>query len=484
MEAVQASYTEYPLEEYNQNPFIQALPPLIDKPTIIKKLAVNPSFSEEERNLDSFYRMHMLNRIYQFFQPLPIHLEIWNMIHSLLLQGYLARNPFNPAYKRYLNETGKQIINRTFDINSQSNFRTTAGCGTLIGFSGMGKTTTVNRVLSNIPQIIVHNEYRGQHYNQIQLVWLKLDAPPTSSLKALCLQFFMRVDELLGTNNYKKQVSRNSSVDMMLHLIAQLSQNIGLGLLLIDETQNIKGRGADQIMNFFVSPINAGVNLAVIGTPGAYSLFGDELRIARRLTGNAEIIFNNMNYNNEFKFLLESMWKYQWTRNPVPLTEEMARVIFDESQGVSDLVVKIFIYSQQKAVSTGKEELTVDLVRKVASEKFKLMKPMLDAIRSGNPYRIAKYEDIKRIDNTTMQSEIAPNKKMEKTKKIISPPKNNVKDVPAPVKKAKRNIKYEDGDLRLLLKNGTKDGVTPYDILLKNGLIDDMKSWNEGIFYD
>src|SRR5699024_9841219 len=238
-------------EEFNENPFIQALPPLADKKTIIKQLTVNPLFNTEERNMDNIYRQHMLNRLYQFYQPLPIHLEIWNMIHSLLMQGYLARNPFDAEYKRYLNETGKQIINRSYDINSRKNFRTTASCGTLIGFSCMGKTTTINRILSNIPQVIVHNEYKSKHFNYIQLVWLKIDAPSTSSLKAICLQFFMKVDELLGTNNYKKYVSRNVSVDTMLPLISQLSQNIALGLLIIDETQNIKGRGADQIMNFF-----------------------------------------------------------------------------------------------------------------------------------------------------------------------------------------------------------------------------------------
>lgn len=481
MEALQANYTEFPLEEFNQNPFIQALPPLVDKPVVIKKLAMNPSFSEEERTMDSVYRLHMVNRLYQFFQPLPIHLEIWDMIHSLLLQGYLARNPFDPAYKRYLNETGKQIINRSFDINSRQNFRTTAGCGTLIGFSGMGKTTSVSRVLSNIPQVIVHNEYRGQHFNQIQLVWLKLDAPSTSSLKALCLQFFMRVDELLGTNNYKKYVSRNASVDLMLPLIGQLAQNIGLGLLIIDETQNIKGRGADQIMNFFVSLINSGVNLAIIGTPGAYGLFGDELRIARRLTGNSEIIFNNMEYNNEFKFLLESMWRYQWTRKFTPLTEGFAKVIYDETQGISDLIVKLFVYSQQKAISTGKEELTVELVRSVANDKFKLMKQMLEAIRSGNPYQIAKYEDIKRIEATTTQvMEKKPAKEVVKIEKKKQEQKKKIIESPPPVKKVKRNIEYADGDLRLLLKNGTKDEKSPYEILLEYGLIDDMTNWNVG----
>ncbi|MCI1589785.1 ATP-binding protein [Heyndrickxia oleronia] len=483
MEAIQASNTEYPLDEFNQNPFIQALPPLADMSTIIKKLAMNPLFAEQERQMESVYRLQMISRLYQFFQPLPIHLEIWDMINNLLIQGYLARNPFDPAYKRYLHETGKQIINRTFDINSRQNFRTTAGCGTLIGLSGMGKTTSVGRVLSNIPQVVIHNEYRGQHFNQIQLVWIKLDAPSTSSLKALCLQFFMRVDELLGTNNYKKYVSRNASVDMMLPLIGQLAQNIGLGLLIIDETQNIKGRGADQIMNFFVNLINSGVNLAIIGTPGAYGLFGDELRIARRLTGNSEIIFNNMDYDNEFKFLLESIWRYQWIKKPAKLTEEFAKVIYDETQGISDLIVKIFVYSQQKAISTGKEELTVELMRNVANEKFKLMREMLKAIRSGNPYKIAKYEDIRRIESATIQSVNEHPRKPLKAKNNEKSRNNDTKVVPTmpEVKKAKRNTEYAEGDLRLLLKNGVKQGKTPYEVLLEHGSIDDMVQWNVGV---
>lgn len=37
MEAVQANYTKFPLEEFNENPFIMALPPLEDNKNIIKK---------------------------------------------------------------------------------------------------------------------------------------------------------------------------------------------------------------------------------------------------------------------------------------------------------------------------------------------------------------------------------------------------------------------------------------------------------------
>lgn len=476
MEAVQAEYTDFPLAEFNENPLIQALTPLSNKQEIIQKLMIKPMYKKEEKSTDSVYRVHMVNRLFQLFQPLPISIDVWNMVHSLIMQGYLARNPFDKNYRQYINETGKEIINRSFDINSRTNFRSTAGCGTFIGFSGMGKTTTINRVLGNIPQVIIHNEYKGQHFNQIQLVWLKLEAPSNSSLKALCLQFFMKIDELLGTNNYKKYVSRNMSVDNMLPLISQVAQNIGLGLLIIDETQNIKKRGAHQIMNFFVYLINSGINLCLIGTPGAYDLFGKELRITRRLTGNAEIIYNNMEYGNQFEFLLKSIWEYQWTQKFVPYNEDFGKLFYEHTQGLSDLIIKLFVYAQQEAIETGKEELSIGLIKKVARERFRLLEPMVDAIRSGNPHRMSKYEDIRRIDiekiSVSKDKEIkkpapARKKSQEKTKAVkhVKPnKKNEIKD-------------YMEDDLRYLLQQGVGSDLTPYQVLLENGYIEDATNW-------
>lgn len=87
MEAVQADYKEFPLEEFNQNPLIQALPPLLDKAAIIRKLMVKPIYNDEEKHAESIYRIHMINRLFQLYTPLPVHIDVWNMVHTLILQG-------------------------------------------------------------------------------------------------------------------------------------------------------------------------------------------------------------------------------------------------------------------------------------------------------------------------------------------------------------------------------------------------------------
>ncbi|MFJ7371547.1 AAA family ATPase [Lysinibacillus sp. NPDC098008] len=477
MDAVQATYHESPLEEYNSNPFIQALPPLMTKQGIIDSLAMPISFDESERDYDSAFRLHMVQRLYKLFQPLPRHLDVWNTTFSLLYQGYISRNPFDKEYIRQRNQMGKEIIAKSFDVNNQSTFRTTASCATLIGYSGMGKTSSVQRVLNNIPQVIVHNEYNGQQFNQLQLTHLTLQTPHSSSLKALTLQFFMKVDEILGTNNYKRNVSKNTSVDAMLPQMGQVANNIGLGLLVIDEIQHLQNRAIKQMMNYFVTLMNSfGVPILFIGTPAAYSIFQQEFRIARRVSGNGEISWNNMENNKEFRFFLESLWRYQWTQVFTPLTDEMVTVFYEHTQGVSDLIVKLFANVQVMAISSGKEAFTASMVRKVAKEQFKLMQPMIDAIKSKNPYKMHQYEDLGRLE---VEQQVQPIKQPRISSVKVA------KQQPITVKKPKltrgtQGYTYEENDIRFSYQKNIEANAI-YDALVKQGYIDDMKSWIGGV---
>ena len=67
----EAVYREQVIKEYGGNPFIEALPPLYAPEEVVEKLAVYPYYSEEERNLDARYRIHLTQKLFQCFQPLP-----------------------------------------------------------------------------------------------------------------------------------------------------------------------------------------------------------------------------------------------------------------------------------------------------------------------------------------------------------------------------------------------------------------------------
>ncbi|ERI95231.1 cysteine protease domain, YopT-type [Clostridiales bacterium oral taxon 876 str. F0540] len=467
MEAVEAEYKVQPIEEYNSNPFIQALPEMQNKEGIVRGLVLNQPFNIEERNLDASIRIHILQRIYKVFLPLPIHLEVWRTIDTLIRQGYVARNPYDKEYRRYLNEVGGNISKRAYEINARSSFTTTASCGLLAGFSGMGKTSCVNRVLSNFPQIICHNYYKGGHFNQLQLTWLRLEAP--SSLKSLAIQFFVKTDELLGTNNFKRYMTKNLSTDALLSLMQVVCNNIGLGLIVLDEVQNLNRNSVAQIMGFLTGLINScGVPILFVGTPASYDIFSNELRIARRVTGNSEIIWNSMDNDNQFKLLLKGIWRYQWTIKPIDLTDDMVNLFYYFTQGISDLVVKLFINTQKYAIESGSEKITEALVNKVAEEQFKFIKPMIEAIRSGNEYKINEYEDIRRIDaNTALSSN-------EKTDKLSDEDYISDSIVKRINENKSKKIELDKDDLRSVIKKGYENCKSEYETLKEAGLIDDL----------
>lgn len=395
---IEAQYKKQLIEEFENNPFIESLPDIISKEEIIKKIQFKPTIKKQEIELDKELKMNILPRLYKVFQPLPIHVDIWNMINRLIRQGYISRNPFNPTYKKYINSLGDSIINNKFNLDSDENFRNTAQCGLLIGMSGMGKTTTTQRVLSNIPQVIVHQQYNNVNFNQMQVTWLKLEAPHNGSIKALTLQFFSKLDDLLGTNNMKRYVSSKYSTDILLPLMGQCANSVGLGLLVIDELQHLN-KNSKQVMNYLVALMNSfGVPILLIGTPACYSILQNEMRIARRVTGAGTITFNNMDNDKEFEIFIRGIWKYQWTNENTKLSRELVNKFYEKTQGLSDLVVKLFFYTQIKLIEKGHGQITEELIDKVWDKEFKLINPMINAIKDDNLVNKFKYEDIQKLN--------------------------------------------------------------------------------------
>jgi hypothetical protein len=60
--------------------------------------------------------------------------------------------------------------------------------------------------------------------------------------------------------------------------------------------------------------------------------------------------------------------------------------------------VKIYAMAQIKAISTGGEEITVDIIKEVVDKNLNAVKPMIDAMKSNDIRRSVKYEDISTID--------------------------------------------------------------------------------------
>lgn len=401
-DAIVAEYGEQVIKEYSGNPFIEALPSILSTEEAIEKMAIYAEYNPKERMLDKHYRIHLVQRLFQCFQPLWIHLDLESRISRVIRQGYLARNPFRAGYAQGLQEGHRNIKGLQSELSNNSVFRTTAAGFTIIGVSGMGKTTAINRILSLYPQVIVHKDYNGINFSMYQLVWLKLDCPFDSSLRGLALEFFRKVDDLLGTEYHKKFGLGRKTINDMLVIMSQIARNTGLGVLVIDEIQHLskaKSGGDQKMLNFFVTLVNTiGVPVILVGTPAGLSILQSEFRQARRGSGQGDMIWDRLKNNQNWGLLINALWGYQWTRQQIPLTDDFKNILYEESQGIIDIAVKLYAMAQIETIMSGKEEVLPETISQVSNKHLQLVKPMIQALKSGNISKIAKFEDISTVD--------------------------------------------------------------------------------------
>ena len=195
---------------------------------------------------------------------------------------------------------------------------------------------------------------------------MKIECPHNGSLKSLCINFFREVDRVLNTD-YERQYSRKRHGEpTLLALMSQVATHRAIGILVIDEIQRLSRKqsgGQENMLEFFVELVNTvGVPVILVGTPKARPIFELELQSARRSAGFGSIFWEPMKelsglkpggkVRNEWIAFTDKLWKYQWLKNrDENITEEIRSCWFELSQGVLDIVVKLFVLAQLRADS-------------------------------------------------------------------------------------------------------------------------------------
>lgn len=397
----EAVYKEQEIEEYTCNPFIEALPQIFNAEDVVEKFTVLPEISEKDRNKTENLRYHIIKRAKNFIQPLPIHIKLEQKISSLIRRGYLSRNPIDKKFLenlRILNGLEDNSIRDNSLKDELDNIRSTADSLSIIGISGIGKTTAIERLLLMYPQVIRHSEYKGNNLTRTQIVWLKIDCPYDGSLSTLCKSFFKAIDDILGSRYLEKFGYSNRVTSTMLINMTKLAWRYGIGILVIDEIQHLLNTKNDieDMLNFFVTLTNTvGIPTILIGTSKAQKVFRGNFRQARRAASEGSIMWDRMKRDSEeWHFFIESIWEFQGLKKIAKLTDKLIDAFYDECQGITAVAVNLFILAQERALQENKEEITIDIIRETAKSDLQLIKPMIKALRNNNLSQIAKYEDI------------------------------------------------------------------------------------------
>lgn len=280
----------------------------------------------------------------------------------------------------------------------------------LLGAPGMGKTETINRVLRNIPKVIVHESYFDKKLNQIQIPYIRIQCPSNKSPKAACIQILHELDSILGTDYTDGKRLRSVNIDMMICKISQLCMRFHVGIIVIDEIQNILRMNENAVaskesfISFMVELSNkTGVGIVSVGTPEVERFFILRKHLERRTRGPRIAVSM---YDNTYQNVLSKMWSQLPLKEQVALNEDTRELIYKITGGVFSQAASLLISSTEYALSYGMELIDSEIINCVAKmESFSPAKSksleVVDGLNFNPPTEVGDAPRKNRAINST-----------------------------------------------------------------------------------
>lgn len=393
-------YTTNPLTEFNGNPLAEAInPPPTNNDEAIQRLIKKPDFKETDLELPQYYRVLCPPRLLNFMFPNKQHINLMNKLYGQILNGYRRPNPRTALGQQFLHNAGNF---RNHSQNGQVPQPKPATVSFLTGLSGMGKSTIIRAIMESLgKQVIRHSQYKNEPFTEAQILYMKNNVPDQCSVKNVCKNFGSLADTLIGDEIYlplfsSKNYNRRDFVAALRTIIV----NHHVGVLIIDEFQNIslaKSGGKEELLALILNfREELGVPIILVGTYKAANLLKDDLSLIRRAIedGFYELKRPTDPGDEDWISLCEVIWNYQWIHKPCPFSEEMVELMYDYSQGITAIMIDLFIAAQIYAIETGTETITPKSLQEVFQTNFRPLHNVIDILRSNDLNQLQQYDDL------------------------------------------------------------------------------------------
>jgi ABC-type dipeptide/oligopeptide/nickel transport system ATPase component len=406
-----AIYQDAILPEHQGNPLIEALPIKQTWENVMEVFSNYPEYSEEiADHPDPLVRDEYLNRIEEIRQPLTDYEACFRAVERAIKKGYSAKNPLSPTTAQYLH----YLIDERPEIEPRTGYFQPKGDGlTLIGESGVGKTSMVEQVLSYFPNVIEHESYRGQELElRKQVVWIKVDCPSNSSVRDLCEEILSTLDLTLDREKTKPA----GTIGALIRQLEQCMKSSFIGMLVIDEMQNLKFQrtgGENNLLRFLHRLMNKlGVPLFFVANPPFDLSLVKELKAARRAESGYHHTMSILERDSvSWNAFIEQLWQYQWTNIYTELTKELNDTLHSLSVGNIDMASRTYREAQRLIIGDYDERITpatLEAGNTVAcglsrqTEEVNKLKGAIVSLPKGKPRRIRGKEqpELQTVDKT------------------------------------------------------------------------------------
>lgn len=348
------------------NPFLEALPELLGKAEFTERMKSEIQFPYDIRERSPQERRNYLTELMTWFQPMDYMYTLYDMLYRAMATTYQTKTVIESV--RQLNEiymdfrTGRE---RTLNYSPQ------AYSGAVLGVPGIGKTSTIQRCLSTMPQVIIHTKYKDKQFYTKQINYLLVECPSDCSVKTLAFNILSAIDRAIGSEYFTQAGNLKSiSSSALTTRLKIICMNHHIGLIVIDEIQNAiqtaaKNKQTRPLIKFLVELTNeTSTGICFCGTLEAEELFMKQEHLKRRTRG---LRLLPMKYDVIYRKFISTLWEYQMTLQKAELTEKLMKQIYDLSAGIPAYIVKIFQEAQTQAILSGKEKITYESIKQAVS---------------------------------------------------------------------------------------------------------------------
>lgn len=373
--------------------FTTKLPEMKSGNELISALSIIPKYDKTICQQNQAVRLMALSDLYQIYIPSQMSLEIYSKLYLALLRSMQKKGTQMAIKQRYENYKAIQQQSYSGILGGFDSF-------TIIGTSGIGKSSAISRAISLITENrIIETD---KPYTKI-IPCLIVQCPFDSSVKGLLLEILRKVDEELGTDHYIHAVkSRASTTDMLIGAVSSIALN-NIGMLVVDEIQNVvNSKNGKSLIGALTQLINnSGISICMVGTPESTVFFEQAMQLARRSVG---LQYTTMKYDEYFQSFCKVIFKYQFLKNHTEITAAITEWLYEHSAGVVSVVVSLIHDAQEIAILTGKEVLNLDTLNEAYQQRLSLLHGYIQPSVIQNKPTTKKKKTVVSIEKNQTQS--------------------------------------------------------------------------------
>lgn len=340
---------------------IHILPTMKSGDDLLSSMEVLPEYDESIRSNEAPVRLMALSDLYRIYVPSQMSLEIYSKMYLALLRSLQKKGTKMAVQQR--NQNHKAVLQQEYSgiMGGSDSF-------TIIGASGIGKSSAISRAITLITEnrvIEVENPYTKI------IPCICVQCPFDSSVKGMLLEILRKVDETIDSKYYQNALRARTTTDMLIGSVSQVALN-HIGLLVVDEIQNVcNSKNGKSLVGMLTQLINnSGISICMVGTPESAVFFEQAVQLARRSLG---LRYDVMEYGTDFRKFCEIVFSYQYVKQKTEITDGMIEWLYEHTSGNVSVVVSLIYDAQEIAILSGKEVLNLEALNEAYQKRLSML---------------------------------------------------------------------------------------------------------------